>query len=219
MPTYTPEMAAQQMEEIGRLTRNQVYFWNEFYAITCEAYGDMNGDGKCFMPRNDLNKPNAASLATAGGMATNIYTGGIYELDADEAVIVELHQPIEPNYIGFALSNMWGESLDFANYQSSLNGVQAHRDPDNVIRYVIAHRDPGVANWVDTTGHPEGFIGVRWAYSERPTDNLPWGDLKKVKLSELMAHLPKSTKLVTPEERRAAIAIRQEHVQRRYRQH
>ncbi len=219
MPTYTPDMAVDQMEAIGRLTRNQVYFWNEFYTITCEAYGDMNGDGKCLMPRNDLNRPNAASLATGGGMATNIYTGGIYELADDEAMIVELHQPIEPDYIGFALSNMWGESLDFANYQSSLNGVQAHRDPDNVIRYVIAHSDPGVANWLDTTGHPEGFMGVRWAYSERPTENLPWGELRKVKLDGLMKHLPDTTRVVTPEERRAAIAIRQEHVQRRYRQH
>lgn len=219
MPTYTPEAAAQQMEDIGRFTRNQVHFWNEFYAITCEAYGDMNGDGKCFIPRNEFNRPNAASLATAGGMATNIYCGSIYELGPDEAMIVELNQPIEPNYIGFHLSNMWGESLDFANYQSSLNGLQAQRDPDNVLRYVVAHSDPGVWNWLDTTGHPEGYMAVRWAYSVKPTENLPWATCRKVKLAQVLQHLPANTRLATPEERRAAIAIRQEHVQRRYRQH
>lgn len=219
MPAYTPADAVRQMEEIGRLTRNQVHFWNEFYAVTCEAYGDMNGDGQCFMPRNGFNKPNAASLATAGGMATNIYSGGIFELAADEAMIVELHQPIEPDYIGFSLGNMWGESLDFANCQSSLNGVQAHRDSDNVIRYVIAHDDPGVANWVDTTGHPEGYMTVRWAYSLRPQQDLPWASAKKVRFGEIMQHLPAGTVRVTAEERRCQIAIRQEHVQRRYRQH
>lgn len=219
MPVYTPADAARQMEEAGRLTRNQVYFWNEFYAVTCEAYGDMNGDGQCFIPRNDFNRPNAASLATAGGMATNIYCGGIYELAPGEAMIVELHQPIEPNYIGFSLGNMWGESLDFANYQSSLNGVQAQRDDDNVIRYVIAHEDPGVANWVDTTGHPEGYMTVRWAYPVRPKQDLPWATARKVPLAELMQQLPAGTRRVTPEERRHQIAIRQEHVQRRYRQH
>jgi len=37
MPVYTPELAVKQMEEIGRFTRNQVSFWNEFYAVTLEA--------------------------------------------------------------------------------------------------------------------------------------------------------------------------------------
>ena len=219
MPTYTPEQAAKQLKDIGRFTRNQVHFWNEFYAVVCEAYGDMNGDGQCFMPRNAFNNPNAASIATAGGMATNIYCGGIYELDEDEALVLELHQPVEPVYIGFHLGNMWGESLDFANYQSSLNGLQAHRDPDNVLRYVVSHRDPGIANWVDTTGHPEGYMAVRWAYPVKPKENLPWATAKKVKLAEVLQHLPAETRLITPQERRAQIAIRQEHVQRRYRQH
>jgi len=219
MPAYAPQQAAQDMERIGRITRNQVHFWNQFYAITCEAYGDMNGDGACFMPRNDFNRPNAASLATAGGMSTNIYCGGIYELGPDEALICELHQPIEPNYIGFHLGNLWGESLDFANHQSSLNGVQANRDPDGVLRYVIAHRDPGVCNWLDTTGHPEGYMAVRWAYSRRPTTNLPWATARKVPLARLREELPATTRLASPEERRREIAIRQEHVQRRYRQH
>lgn len=219
MPQYTPALAAEQVRDAGRLTRNQVHFWNKFYGITLEAYGDVNGDGECFMPRNALNKPNAASLATGGGMSTNIYSGGIYELADDEAMIVEIHQPVEPQYIGFCLGNMWGESLDFANHQSSLNGLQAHRDTDNAIRYVIANRDPGVANWVDTTGHREGYMCVRWAYSHKPKDDLPWAVVTKVKLDDLMRHLPAATRMVTPEERRAAIAVRQEHVQRRYRQH
>lgn len=219
MPTYTPEQAAKQLKDIGRFTRNQVHFWNEFYAVVCEAYGDMNGDGQCFMPRNAFNNPNAASIATAGGMATNIYCGGMFELEEDEALVLELHQPVEPVYIGFHLSNMWGESLDFANYQSSLNGLQAHRDPDNVLRYVVSHRDPGIANWVDTTGHPEGYMAVRWAYPVKPKENLPWATARKVKLSEVLQHLPAGTRLITPQERRAQIAIRQEHVQRRYRQH
>lgn len=220
-PAYSPELAVRQIDDVGRFTRNQVWFWNEFYAVTLEAYGDMNGDGQRFMPRNDFNKPNAASLATAGGMPTNIYCGGMFELASDEVLIVELHQPVEPQYIGFHLGNLWGESLDFASHQSSLNALQAHRDPDNVLRYVIAHEDPGVANWLDTTGHREGYLSVRWAYSTKPKEqeNWPWATAKKVKLAEVSQHLPAGTRRITPEERRRAIAIRQEHVQRRYRQH
>ena len=219
MPVYTPEQAAKQIEDAGLFTRNQVHFWNEFYAATLEAYGGKNGAPSRMMPRNDFNKPNAASLATAGGMTTNIYSGGIYELDEGEALIVELNQPVEPEYIGFHLGNMWGESLDFANYQSSLNAFQAHRDPDNVLRYVIAHRDPGVANWLDTTGHREGYMAVRWAYSHKPKEDWPWATARRVPFADIDRHLPQGTARVTPDQRRAAIAVRQEHVQRRYRQH
>ncbi len=219
MPAHDPASAARQLRDAGRYTCNQVHFWNKFYGITLEAYGDMNGDGECFMPRNALNKPNAASLATGGGMSTNIYCGGIFELAPDEALIVETHQPVEPDYIGFCLGNMWGESLDFANFQSSLNGLQARRDADNALRFVISHRDPGVANWVDTTGQPEGYMCIRWAYSEKPRENLPSASVKKLRLDEVIDTLPAATPRVTPEERRRQIAIRQEHVQRRYRHH
>jgi len=132
---------------------------------------------------------------------------------------VEVRQPVEPNYIGFCLGNLWGESLDFANFQSSLNGVQAHRDADNAIRYVIAHRDPGIHNWVDTTDHDEGYMCVRWAYSNKPKENLPSATVRKVRWAELMGYLPATTRMISPEERRRQIAIRQEHVQRRYRHH
>jgi hypothetical protein len=219
MPLYTPALAAEQMRNAGRFTRNQVHFWNKFYGITLEAYGDMNGDGMCFMPRNDFNQPNAASLATGGGMSTNIYCGGIFELADDEALVIELHQPVEPQYIGFCLGNLWGESLDFANFQSSLNGLQAHRDADNVFRLVIARRDPGIANWLDTTGQPEGYMCARWAYTDQPRETLPHATARQVKLNEVLRHLPVDTKRVTPEQRRAEIAARQEHVQRRYRHH
>ena len=220
MPALTPVDAASQLRTIGKYTRNQVHFWNKFYGVTLDAYGLHTADGKQpFMPKNNFNKPNAASLATGGGMASNIYCGGLFDLNDDEALIIELHQPVEPDYIGFCLGNLWGESLDFANSQSSLNGLQSKRDPDNVIRHVLCHRDPGVANWLDTTGHREGYMTARWAYTTMPTEDLPWADVKKVPFDEIMQHLPDSTVTVTPEQRREAIIVRQEHVQRRYRHH
>ncbi|MBK6286074.1 MAG: hypothetical protein IPJ33_12730 [Gammaproteobacteria bacterium] len=212
--------AVRQIREIGYLTRNQVHFWNEFYAVAMEVYGDMNGDGKCFIPRNGFNAPNAAGLATGGGMSTNIYCGGIYELADDEAMIVELRQPVEPDYIGFHLANMWGESPDFANHQCSLNAFQADRDADGVFRYVIAHRDPGIANWVDTTLLPEGYMSVRWAYGNKPTEPelMPSATATKIRFDQIGAHLP-AARRVSEQERRAVIRTRQRHVQYRYRQH
>ncbi len=216
--SLSPERAAAQMERVGEVVNSQMRFWNEFYAVVLEVYGDMNGDGKCFMPRNGLNEPNALGIATGGGQSTNVYCGGVFELEEDEALVIEARIPVAPAYIGFHLSNLWGESTDYANHISSLNGYQAEWDSDGVLRWVIAHRDPGVSNWLDTTGLPEGFMALRFTYPEKP-EELPELALKKLSFDEIRAQLPADVCEVSPDERREQIRIRQEHVQRRYRQY
>jgi hypothetical protein len=210
--------AGEQLERVGEIVDNQMRFCNEFYTVLLETYGDMNGDGKRFMPRNDLNEPNFAAIQTGGGQTTNLYAGGVYELAENEALLVELRTPIAPAYNGFHLSNLWGESLDYANHTSSLSAHQAEADGDGAVRYVIAHRDPGVANWLDTTGLPEGFMTARWTYSKKP-DRLPNARVTKVAFEDIRRVLGAGTRTVSPEQRRAQIRVRQEHVQRRYRQY
>src|SRR4029453_14387112 len=104
------------------------------------------------MPRNDQNEPNVG--IGFGGQATNVYAGGVYELGPDEALLIEVAVPVAPAYSGFHLPNLWGESLYFANPKSILNAFQGEVARDGARRYVVAHRDPGVPNWVDTTGLP-----------------------------------------------------------------
>jgi len=91
-------------------------------------------------------------------------------------------------------------------------------DADGIIRIVLSQQDPGVPNWIDTTGHREGFMSPRWAYSETPEpQDWPVVSAKKVPLSEVWQHLPDTTPSVTGEQRREEIRIRQQHVQNRYR--
>jgi hypothetical protein len=211
--------AAAQLRRFRKLIANQMGFWNEFYTVLLETYGKPDGsEGERFMPRNAFNAPNAASSATGGGQSTNLYAGGVYELEPDEALVIESEIPIPPQYIGFHLSNLWGESHDFANHQSSLNGFQAEFDDDGRLRWVVAHRDPGIPNWVDTTGHREGFMAPRWAYTEAPPrDRWPTISATKVRFDEIRDHLPANVRTVAPGERAERIRIRREHVQRRYR--
>lgn len=215
-PPLDPARAAELLRRVGTIANHQMRYWNEFYAVPLEAHRDMNGDGVQFMPRNDLNAPRGAGHW--GGQATNVYAGGSYDLGPDEALVVEARAPVEPAYGGFHLANFWGESHDFANHQSSLNAFQAEVDPDGARRYVVAHRDPGVPNWLDTTGLPAGFMSVRWAYSEAP-DALPETRVVKLPFDAIRAQLPAGTRRVSEAERREAIRIRQAHVQRRYRHH
>ena len=87
-----------------------------------------------------------------------------------------------------------------------------------VHRWVIAHKDPGIQNWLDTTGIEKGFIANRWVYSEFP-DQADWPKIfaKKISFSEIDAHMPDDMPRVTPEQRKVAISIRQAHVKRRFR--
>ena len=91
-------------------------------------------------------------------------------------------------------------------------------DPDGVFRVVVAHRDPGVPNWLDTTGHAEGFLTPRWAYSE-PPEREEWPSISatKVRFDQIREHLHESTRAVSPDERRDQLRIREEHVKRRFR--
>jgi hypothetical protein len=213
-PPLDPARAAALLRRVGTIANHQMRYWNEFYAVTLETHRDMNGDGQQFMPRNALNAPRGAGHW--GGQATNLYAGGTYDLCPDEALVIETRVPVAPAYSGFHLANFWGESHDFANHQSSLNGFQAEVDADGARRYVVAHRDPGVPNWVDTTGLPQGFMSFRWAYSEPPGE-LPATRVAKVAFDAIRSHLPSDVRAVSSAERRAAIRIRQAHVQRRYR--
>lgn len=213
-----PAGTAGAVRRVGELVEHQMRFWNEFYDIVLESNGDKNGDGITFMPHNALNEPAAANLASGGGQSTNVYSGGVFELDEDEALLVEVSVPVEPAYLGFHLSNVWGESLDYANHVTSLNGFQAAIDPDGVRRYVVAHRDPGVPNWLDTVGHRTGFLTVRWTYPQ-PPERMPTTAVHKVALAGLRDRLPSGTATVSADERAAQIEVRQEHVARRYRQY
>jgi len=215
----TPEQAAANLRRMGGIIRGQMRFWLEFYDVVLNCNQTHEHDGRpYFMPINAYNQPNAASSDTAGGMSTNIYAGGIYELAEDEALLIEAKFTGEPVYSSMHLGNMWGESPDYANHQSSLNLHQMHMGADRVQRWVVAHRDPGVQNWIDTTGLPKGYLSHRWAYTELP-DEADWPTIgcRVIRFDEVGQAFPEDQPRVTPEQRREAIRIRQRHVQKRYR--
>jgi len=84
-----------------------------------------------------------------------------FELADDEALVVEVTPP-ECDYWMIALHNHWMETLDYVHHQSTLNCHSAVLEADGRVRFVVAHRDPGVPNWLDTAGHQRGTVGVRW---------------------------------------------------------
>jgi hypothetical protein len=134
---------------------------------------------------------NDASDAKRGRMAANL----IWHLEPDEALIVEMD-----NHDGFWLFGMgcvFGQSMDFLNRQTSYAPARTKVDSDDVVRFVIAHDDPGVHNWLDTQGFSDGNLGYRNLMSQNPATFRT----KLVKRAEVLSHLPKDTAMVTREQR------------------
>ena len=65
-------------------------------------------------------------------------------------------------YQGIQLGSMWYVSLDYINHQTSLTADQAAHRPGRLLRFVISERDPGMANWLELTGHQRGYVQIRW---------------------------------------------------------
>ena len=100
-------------------------------------------------------------LAVAQGDPNTSYHYGYWELGEDEALVVELEPP-ECEYWNLQIGNHWLESLDFRHHQAHVNHHTAVPSADGSVRIVIARRDPGVANWLDTAGHARGGLALRW---------------------------------------------------------
>jgi hypothetical protein len=85
---------------------------------------------------------------------------------------------------------MWYISLDYINHQTSLTADQARPDPDGRFRFVISERNPGVANWLECTGHRRGYVQLRWQRLSR--DLLPEDgpQAEVVNVAELERRLP-----------------------------
>ncbi|MGH7286742.1 MAG: hypothetical protein ACREI8_01830 [Myxococcota bacterium] len=116
---------------------------------------------------DDLAKtPNRFAEAMPGAAAVfrdpDIHFHAAYfELAPDEALWVEARPP-HCDYWMFVLSNHWLETLDYTRHQIILNNHSARLEPDGSVKLIVAARDPGHPNWLDTAGHARGTIGVRW---------------------------------------------------------
>ena len=140
------------------------------------------------LPVNTLTEPRS----TPGGLTSQFSSVGHYDLDDDQAMIVTVPaaaKDVAP-YQGIQLGSMWYISLDYINHQTSLTADQARHDPDGMLRFVISERDPGVANWLECTGHHRGYVQLRWQRLSRELRPADGPSAEVVKVAELAQRLP-----------------------------
>ncbi len=191
----TPGRMAELLDEAGLWTLQTARFWMEWVTQLRDAY--VPGELKAPKP-------------FVGGAQGIVYGNDWWRLGPDEALVVESDPP-DARYWQVQLCDVWFRTFDYATRQTGLNHGQARLDADGRLRCVVAHRDPGVPNWLDTCGHPEGMIQYRWIW----TRDRPRPSVRIVPFEKLKDALPDDTPEVSPAERRRETAARHRHVIRR----
>ena len=196
-PAADPAAAAKRYRVAGKILQSRL---RTFLAFPGWFYLNL--------PVNTMTPPRP----TPGGLATQFSSAGHYDLGDDQAMIVTVpaaDQKTAP-YQGIQLGSLWYISLDYINHQTSLTADQARIDPDGMMRFVISERDPGLANWLERTGHSRGYVQIRW---QRLTRDLGPDDgpaVEVVPFTDLAAVLPYYERArVTPGEFAERIAARQ----------
>ena len=193
--TVDPDVAVpRQLVALGDFVKDNLDFFLQFGAAA-----PANG----FLPPIDR--------TAMGAAAENKPVIGRWELNPDEALILEVEPP-EGVYWSYSLGNPWWETIHYGRHQSSLNAYQAAVDSDGLVRVVLCGQDPGVANWLDTAGHSNGAMilrCVRTATAPTPTARL-------VSVGDVASALPADTTRVTADERASILERRRHAVNERF---
>jgi len=129
---------------------------------------------------------------------------GQFQIEPEEALVITV-DTLDAQYVGFQLTDPWSISAEYIRHQGSLNNHQAVPNKDGTITYVIAARDPGVPNWLDTSGLTDGFFQIRWQKLPGTVDAS--GAIKSAKLVKI-ADLPAGPGPASPAWRRIQAADR-----------
>jgi hypothetical protein len=101
----------------------------------------------------------------AAGAVDIFYSMGKWDLGPDDALV--MRGTIPPSrFTNVMLWNRHMQTLEYVHRRSSLNSSQIQYEPDGSYVIVVAHRDPGVPNWLDTGGHRVGTIFWRYLLPE-----------------------------------------------------
>ncbi|MDY6996820.1 MAG: hypothetical protein SW019_09500 [Actinomycetota bacterium] len=178
---------------LAETTQTSNYIWANVYA-------DLIGRG----PENGFT--DIAATIGDGALAGQASSFGRFVLEPDQAIVLTV-PAVNAAYSGIEVANAFGLTLGYATAQTSLNHTEVVPNADGSITYVISAVDPGVPNWLDTTGVDAGDVVLRWQnVSGEITDTTITSEV--VAVADVRDHMPEGTPTVTPEERAATLRDR-----------
>jgi Protein of unknown function (DUF1214) len=155
-------------ESVATAIRRMATYVRSRTLVTMAKPGE--GDAPAFVSRDPHVfpppvRPGAHALAAADAA----YSMAPYLLGPDDALVMTLRWPA-CRCANVSLWNRQLQTFDYLRGRVSLNRAQAVADDDGTVRIVIAHRDPGVPNWLTTEGRPFGLVFWRFMLPEGPID-------------------------------------------------
>lgn len=134
---------------------------------------EANGPALDFASReaNRFGPPSGWSGEAGQGPVDQSNLWAPFALEPDEALLIEGRFP-RCRFANLVLWNRHLQSLGRAGTRASLNRRQTRLEADGRFRIVVAHEDPGTANWLDTGGEPRGVVFVRYLMPEERPESL-----------------------------------------------
>jgi len=98
-----------------------------------------------------------------------LHSAGAFDLEDGEALELRF-RPADCGYWSAFLADYWFEPYQYRHRggRSHLNDRDVVPEADGTVRLVIAARDPGVPNWLDTRDHRRGPIVFFWLRTREP---------------------------------------------------
>ncbi|TGD71321.1 hypothetical protein E4634_18795 [Mangrovimicrobium sediminis] len=165
-------------------------------------------------PPNELRAP--ASSGAFGGMATQWGAKSNLCLEDDQALVITANAA-GALFRNVVLCDQFFLTADYWSRTGSLNMCQMAADEDGDFTYVVAHRDPGIHNWLDTGGLRRTILGHRWqGIPPGSTAGTPAIAARVVPFSALDRELPAKVRRISAQERREQLHKRLEGYKRRW---
>ena len=197
-PVLTPAEVGRGLRDTAEWVRDSTLYWADMLdkwkkqPNTFLSYGQLEDNKIDFTP---------------GGAPLISY----WSLPTDEALIIRVTPP-EANYWAVEFGNYWWETMDYRNRLTNTNCHYAELEGNGELILVVSHEDVGVCNWLDPSGHEEGYVTVRWIGA----DHYPVPTCEQVKVAELDRYLPAGIKKIDRAGRDAQIAGRRRGVINRF---
>jgi hypothetical protein len=162
-PPWSDAAAADGLERVARYVR----------ANTLGMPAPGQGPDHAFVSRVPNVLPKPASFRASGaetlGAVDIHYAMAPWLLQPEQALVMEGRLP-PCRFANVVLWNMHMQTLEYRFRRTSLNRAQIRFAGDGTSRIVVAHRDPGVPNWLDTEGHGLGVVFWRILLPEAEPD-------------------------------------------------
>jgi hypothetical protein len=145
------------------------------------------------------------------GAADQRYIQARFNVQPEQALIGKWMAPQDCVYWSIALYNDFYGVLNYANRQVNLNEGNTRVGEDGSLYFVLSHRDPGVANWLDLDGHKNGLILTRTKGKDGRQTKGAVPSLTLVPFDDVLTHLPQDIAMISASERAHDLAVRRRH--------